>query len=81
MKDDGTIKVRGIEVQRRDTPKFVCEAQMDMIRMLATADNSEEFITKIPDALNVVRAYRQRLLDGDVPIWDLIISKRLSKEL
>ncbi len=32
-------------------------------------------------ALDVVKSYRKKLLDGDVPVWDLIITKRLSKEL
>jgi DNA polymerase elongation subunit (family B) len=28
----------------------------------------------------VVKDYRQRLLDGDVPIWDLIVTKHMSKQ-
>jgi len=80
-KEDGRIKVRGLEVRRRDTPKFVYDAQMEMIRVLATADDSKAFIEKIPDALNVVKEYRRRLIDGEVPIWDLIVTKRLSKNL
>lgn len=39
------------------------------------------FFKKIPDALNVVREYRRRLLDGEVPVWDLVVTKRLSKDL
>lgn len=81
VKEDGGIKVRGLEVRRRDTPKFVYDAQMEMIRVLATASNSKAFIEKIPDALNVVRECRKRLIDGEVSIWDLIIAKRLSKNL
>jgi len=81
VKEDGSLKVRGLEVRRRDTPKFVYDAQMDMIKILASADNSKEFVEKIPDALNVVKEYRKKLLDGDVPVWDLIINKRLSKDL
>ena len=81
VKDDGTLKVRGIEVRRRDTPKFVYDAQMDMINALAFANNSKDFIKKIPDALNVVKQYRKKLLDGQVPIWDLVVTKRLSKDL
>ena len=34
---------------------------------------------KIPQAIEVVKAYRQKLLNDEVPIWDLIISKHLSK--
>ena len=29
----------------------------------------------------MIKDYRQRLLDGEVPIWDLIVTKRLSKSL
>jgi DNA polymerase elongation subunit (family B) len=50
-----------------------------MINVLSTADNSKEFIAKIPEALEVVKDYRQRLLDGEVPVWDLIITRHLSK--
>ena len=77
--DNGKIKVRGLEVRRRDTPKFVYDAQMDMINVLSSANNSEEFEQKIPEALNVVKDYRQKLINGEVPVWDLIITKHLSK--
>ncbi len=52
---------------------------MEMINVFSAANNSKEFMQKIPEALNVVKAYRQKLLDGEVPIGDLIISKHLSK--
>jgi len=78
-KDDGSIKVRGLEVRRRDTPKFIYDAQMEMIKVLASADDSKAFVERIPYALKVVKDYRQRLLNGEIPIWDLIITKRLSK--
>ncbi len=81
VKEDGSIKFRGLEVRRRDTPRFVYDAQMDMIKVLATADNSEIFIEKIPEALNVMKLYRERLLNGDVSVWDLLVTKRLSKEI
>jgi DNA polymerase elongation subunit (family B) len=81
VKEDGSIKVRGLEVRRRDTPKFVYDAQMEMIKVLASANDSGAFVEKIPDALKVVREYRKRLLDGEVPVWDLIVTKRLSKDL
>jgi DNA polymerase I len=77
--ENGKVKVRGIEVRRRDTPRFVSNAQMEMIQIFASANNAREFIQKIPAALDVVKAYRQRLLDGDVPVWNLIVTKRLSK--
>jgi DNA polymerase, archaea type len=77
--ESGKLKVRGLEVRKHDTPKFVYNAQMEMINVFSEANNSKEFMQKIPQALEVVKAYRQKLLNGEVQIEDLIISKRLSK--
>ena len=76
---NGKVKVRGIEVRRRDTPHFVYNAQMEIINVLASANDPQQFMEKIPQALKVVKRYRQKLLDGEIPIWDLIITKHLSK--
>ncbi len=78
--ENGKVKARGLEVRKRDTPKFVYNAQMEMINVLAGADNSSEFMYKIPEVIDVVRKWRCKLLDGDVPVWDLIIKKHLSKD-
>jgi DNA polymerase I len=81
VKQDGSIKVRGLEARRRDTPKFVDNAQMEMIKALSFADNSKDFVEKVPNALKVVKDYRIKLLNGEVPVWDLVVAKRLSKNL
>jgi DNA polymerase elongation subunit (family B) len=81
VKEDGNIKVRGLEVRRRDTPKFVYDAQMEMIEALVSADDLKGFVEKVPDALKVVKEYRRKLLDGEIPVWDLVVTKRLSKDL
>jgi len=77
--DSGKIKVRGIEARRSDTPKFIHDAQMDMVQVLAKARDSREFLEKIPEALNVLKDYAKRLLEGRVPVSELLIAKRLSK--
>jgi DNA polymerase elongation subunit (family B) len=77
--ENGKVKLRGIEIRRRDTPRFVYDAQLKMINVLAAANDSKEFVGKIPEALEVVKDYRRRLLDGEVQVWDLIVTKHLSK--
>ena len=77
--ENGKVKVRGLEIRRRDTPHFIYEAQMEMINILAKADNPNEFYSKIPEALKVVKDYRRKLLNGEVPVWNLIVTKHLSK--
>ena len=78
--EDGKIKVRGLEIRRRDTPRFVFEAQTEMIDAMATANNTAELRKQIPLALDVVRRYRQKLIDGEVSVEDLIITKRMSRK-
>ncbi len=77
--ESGKLKIRGIEVRKHDTPMFVYNAQMEMINVFSAANTSAEFMQKIPEALNVIKAYRLKLIDGEAPIEDLIISKHLSK--
>ena len=77
--DSGKIKVRGLDVRKSDTPKFVYDAQMEMINALAAAHNSAELTGRIPEALKVVRDYRQRLIAGEIALSDLIVTKHLSK--
>ena len=50
-----------------------------MINVLASADNSKQFMSKVPEMLRVVKEYRWKLLNGEVPVWDLIVTKHLSK--
>ena len=77
--EDGKIKVRGLEIRRRDTPRFVFNAQTEMINTLAPANNTAELHNKIPSAMDVVKKYRKKLLEDKVPIEDLIITKRMSR--
>ena len=77
--EDGKIKVRGLEIRRRDTPRFIFDAQTEMINTLAAANNTTELRKKIPSALDVVNRYRQKLLDGEVSVEDLIVTKRMSR--
>lgn len=51
-----------------------------MINALKPANNSAELYQRIPEALNVLKIYRQRLLSGEVPLSDLIVTKHMSKQ-
>ncbi len=79
LMENGKVKVRGLEVRRRDTPRFVFDAQTEMINTLASANDTTELHRKIPEAIQIVRDYRRKLIDGEVPIWDLIVTKHMSK--
>jgi DNA polymerase elongation subunit (family B) len=76
---DGKLKVRGIDLRRHDTAGIVRRCQTDVLTTLSKADNSEELMTLIPEALTVVRSYVHLIRNGAIPVEELVIEKRLSK--
>ena len=78
--DDGEIKVRGIESRRRDTPPFVVAAQMEMIKVLASAKSRQELSSLVEQVIQVACTYADALRSGQVPYQDLVITKRLSRD-
>jgi DNA polymerase-2 len=76
---DRTLKVRGIDVRRHDTPKIVEKCQTQMLAVLKEADNSREFRALIPQVLSILREHSSKLRSGTVPIEELVITKNLSK--
>src|SRR5947209_5868540 len=76
---DRTLKVRGIDVRRHDTPKIVEKCQTQMLGIFKEAGNSREFQALIPQVLNTLKEYASKLRSGMVPIEELIITKNLSK--
>ncbi len=65
--DDGTLKVRGIEVQRHSTPDWIYDVQQAMLDIFAQADDAAGFRMRIPQALQLAmdaaRALRRREVD------------------
>jgi DNA polymerase, archaea type len=75
----GTLKIRGIDLRRHDTPMVIRDCQKEMFRVFERAKNAQEFRGLIPEALNVLRNYASELRQGSVPIDDLIITRSMSK--
>ena len=78
---DGSLKMRGIEVRRHDTPKWVSDVQMEIIEILVHASNVEDRSTYLPKILELIRKALGRLRAGRVPVEDLLVSLTLSREL
>lgn len=76
---DGSMKVRGIELRKHDTPGIIKKAQEDIIALMAEADDRMQVLSTVPVSLAVMEAYRERLRKMDVDMEDLIIRKRVSR--
>jgi DNA polymerase-2 len=78
---DGSIKVRGIEARRHDTPAFIAETQMKILEILAKAPDADRLPDFLPEVLNYVRLRLDDLVKRRVPLDELLVSQRLSREL
>jgi DNA polymerase-2 len=78
---DGKIKVRGLEMRRHDTPPLVFQAQEQILQTLAALDESRPPAEALPEVLGLLREMVERLRAGEVPLEDLLVTQRLSREL
>jgi DNA polymerase elongation subunit (family B) len=77
--EDGTLKVRGLELRRHDTPPLVARMQQEVLAILAEARDFASYAAKFEEAREILRGYEENLADGSVAIEDLIVSKRLTR--
>lgn len=78
---DGSLKVRGIEVRRRDTPPWVADVQSAMLKILSDAHTLEALPGKLSEAFNLFRSALADLRAGRVPAEKLVITSRITREL
>ncbi|TKJ23639.1 MAG: hypothetical protein CEE43_02970 [Promethearchaeota archaeon Loki_b32] len=79
IKSNGEIKVRGIEVRRRDTPKIVKDAQYAFIDIFQGAKTADEFNERIPQAKKKLFEYVERVYSGEVSRDELTIKQKISR--
>jgi len=78
---DGSVKARGIDLRRRDAPPFVAQAQRDMLDCLARAESAADLPARVNQAVRILGRRMRELRAGSVPLEELLVGKRLSKEL
>jgi DNA polymerase, archaea type len=78
---DGSLKIRGIEARRHDTPPFFSRCQNEILKIMTTEGNTiNEVKSLLPIKVNdIFLKYAIALKEGSVPIEELAYTKRLSK--
>ncbi|MEW6185451.1 MAG: DNA polymerase domain-containing protein [Thermodesulfobacteriota bacterium] len=79
--DDGTVKIRGIDCCRHDTPLFIKEAQKELLLILAQAQDRSGVEKQIPLLLDRLKEYIRELREGRVDSHHLVIQRRVGKPL
>jgi DNA polymerase elongation subunit (family B) len=78
--DTEKFKVRGIEVRRKDVPKYVQRAQEAMLEVMKQANDLAEVKLLVPEVLKTAKGFIDDLKRGNVSPFDLIIRRRISKD-
>ncbi|MBC2696988.1 MAG: hypothetical protein HF975_07630 [ANME-2 cluster archaeon] len=78
---DGKMKVRGIELRRRDTPRYIKQLQHDMLDQMKCARTVDELYSNLPCVLDVVRRYAGEVLNGRADCEDLVFTTHTRHKL
>jgi DNA polymerase-2 len=78
--EDGTIKDRGIETRRHDTPPFFSRFQREVLEIMAEGNTVKEVRALMPKVRDTFQKYRQQLKEGRVQLAELLFTKMLSKD-
>lgn len=76
---DGSLKIRGLETRRRDTPAWISAVQMEMLEMLAKIEDVDQLPAQLPALVELLRKRLEDLRAGRVPMEDLLVGQRLTR--
>jgi len=79
--ENGEMKLRGIATRRGDVPPFAKAMQHTVLDRMAKCKDSQEFRETVPEFIDMIRQHVDRLRDHNVPLEDLVIVKRVSREV
>jgi DNA polymerase-2 len=79
--DNGKPKVRGLAQRRMDTPAWVVQGEQEIINLFLSEPDGRKLGALLPAAVDLMRKKIDDLLQGKVPPSDLIITRRLSRDL
>lgn len=78
---NGKPKVRGLAQRRSDTPAWVVNGEKEIINLLVSEADGRKLVSLFPKAIDVMRRNIEELYHGKVPPSDLIVTRRLSREV
>ena len=76
---DGTLKLRGIETRRHDTPKFLKQCQNDILNLFAKCKTIFELKESISEAKKIQNWYDQHLFTHKLTPEDLAFTNRITR--
>jgi DNA polymerase-2 len=78
--EDGSIKIRGIEARRHDTPQFFVKFQAQVLKVMARGNTIAEVRALMPQVNDLFDKHARLLMDHRVAIEELVFTKQVSKD-
>ncbi len=78
---DGTIKIRGIEARRGDTPACISGMQMEMLKLMAKAGSAEELPALLPQIRTLLLKRLSLIQRRALPLEEYLVTLKLSRTL
>ncbi len=78
---DGSLKMRGIEARRHDTPPFIALTQVEMLKRMAQASDLQALTACVPDLLSLLQERVAALRCRQVPLEQLLVTQTLSRDV
>lgn len=78
---DGSMKVRGIQLRRRDTPEWIRRAQQSLLDVMQGATSLKALHALHGTMDRQYRALERELVSGDVAWRDLLVRRTVSRSL
>jgi DNA polymerase I len=78
--EGNSLKIRGLETRRHDTPVFFSKFQNEILEVMARGNSISEVKKLMPEVMNTFQKYAGRLKEGQVQVEELVFTKILSKD-
>jgi len=78
---NGAWKVRGIELRRDDTSKWVKGIQREMLELLAVVPDAGRLSAQLPQIHALLQSRLSALRKGKIPLEELLVSQKISRTL
>ena len=78
---DGSFKIRGIELRRGDTCKFIADVQSEILEILSQAPGAADLPGMLPEVFGLLRRRLSELRSYSVPLEKLLVIQRVSRTL
>lgn len=78
---DGSLKVRGIDARRGDTPPCIAEVQMEALEFLAQAQDADQLPALYPGLRDLLRRRLREICSRRLPMEKYLVTLKLSRTL